>query len=139
MIGNYLTKYNQMRYNGERVVVDGNCLSACTLLLGLIDRANVCATPRARFGFHAAWMPGDDGRPVTSKLGTQALWEIYPNDVRRWITRHGGLKRQMIFMQGADAFRIVQQCGGSSYAAVPAQKRIMRNRPHRAVRLAHAR
>ena len=99
-IGHYLQTFAALRSSGERVVVDGNCLSACTLVLGLIPRDRICATPRARFGFHAAWMPDADGRPVTSPMGTQALWSVYPASVRRWINRHGGLSRQMIFLQG---------------------------------------
>ena len=77
-IGHYLQTFAALRSSGEHVVIDGNCLSACTLVLGLIPRDRICATPRARFGFHAAWMPDDDGRPVTSPMGTQALWNIYP-------------------------------------------------------------
>jgi hypothetical protein len=111
-IGHYLQTFAMVRTSGERVVVDGNCLSACTLVLGLIPRSRVCATPRARFGFHAAWMPNDDGRPVTSPLGTQALWNIYPHDVRRWISRHGGLTRRMIYMQGNDLHGMVASCDG---------------------------
>jgi len=109
-IGHYLQAFAMLRSSGERVVVDGNCLSACTLVLGLIPRERMCATPRARFGFHAAWMPDGDGQPVTSPLGTQALWNIYPNPVRRWINRHGGLSRKMIFMQGSDLGGIVASC-----------------------------
>ena len=109
-IGQYLQTFAAVRSSGERVVIDGNCLSACTLVLGLVPRSHVCATSRARFGFHAAWMPDDSGRPVTSPMGTQALWNIYPNSVRHWINRHGGLTRRMIYMQGRDLTGIVATC-----------------------------
>jgi hypothetical protein len=109
-IGHYLQAFAMLRSSGEHVVVDGNCLSACTLVLGLIPHERMCATPRARFGFHAAWMPDVDGQPVTSPLGTQALWNIYPSPVRRWISRHGGLSRKMIFLQGSDLDGIVASC-----------------------------
>ena len=109
-IGHYLQTFAMLRSSGERVVVDGNCLSACTLVLGLIPRERVCATSRARFGFHAAWMPDMDGQPVTSPLGTQALWNIYPNTVRRWISQHGGLSRKMIFMQGRELTNYIASC-----------------------------
>src|SRR5215475_2841783 len=109
-IGQYLQAFATVRSSGERVVVDGNCLSACTLVLGLVPRERICATDRARFGFHAAWMPDRDGRPVTSPLGTQALWSIYPATVRRWINQHGGLSRKMIFMQGNQLSGIVASC-----------------------------
>ena len=109
-IGQYLQAFTSLRSSGERVVVDGNCLSACTLVLGLVPHERVCATQRARFGFHAAWMPDREGRPVTSPLGTQALWNIYPASVRRWINRHGGLSRRMIFLQGRELDGIVASC-----------------------------
>ncbi|HUL87550.1 MAG TPA: hypothetical protein VLU23_05135 [Pseudolabrys sp.] len=109
-IGQYLQAFNTLRSSGERVIVDGNCLSACTLVLGLVPRERICATQRARFGFHAAWMPDRDGRPVTSPLGTQALWSIYPASVRRWINQHGGLSRKMIYLQGLELDGIVASC-----------------------------
>jgi hypothetical protein len=109
-IGHYLQAFSMLRSSGERVVIDGNCLSACTLVLGIIPPSKVCATQRARFGFHAAWMPDEDGRPITSPLGTQALWNIYPSQVRRWINNHGGLSRKMIFMQGSALDGIVASC-----------------------------
>jgi hypothetical protein len=109
-IGQYLQAFASVRSSGESVVIDGNCLSACTLVLGLVPRERICATERARLGFHAAWMPDRDGRPVTSPLGTQALWSIYPASVRRWINQHGGLSRKMIFMQGHELSGIVPSC-----------------------------
>lgn len=112
-IGHYLQAFAMLRSSGEKVMIDGNCLSACTLVLGLIPRARICATPRARFGFHAAWLPNEDGTPVTSHVGTQALWNIYPTDVRKWINRNGGLSRKMIFLQGNAVRGLVSECGGT--------------------------
>jgi hypothetical protein len=116
-IGHYLQAFATLRSSGENVVIDGNCFSACTLVLGLIPKSRVCATPRARFGFHAAWMPDVDGRPVTSPMGTQALWNIYPSSVKRWINRNGGLSRKMIYMQGRDMRGIVSDCGQTTRRA----------------------
>jgi hypothetical protein len=114
-IGHYLQTFAMVRSSGERVIIDGNCLSACTLVLGLIPRSRICATHNARLGFHAAWMPGSDGRPITSALGTQALWNIYPGSVRHWINRHGGLSRHMIFLQGRELTSIVPSCERSAH------------------------
>jgi hypothetical protein len=116
-IGHYLQTFAMLRSSGERVVVDGNCLSACTLVLGVIPRGRICATERARFGFHAAWMPDAAGRPVTSAMGTQALWNVYPNSVRHWINRHGGLSRHMIYLQGRDLAGIVPSCERGTQSA----------------------
>lgn len=116
-IGQYLQAFAALRSSGENVVIDGNCFSACTLVLGLIPRERVCATSRARLGFHAAWMPDESGRPVTSTMGTQALWSIYPGKVRSWINRNGGLSRKMLVMQGEELKGIVASCGGHTRTA----------------------
>ncbi|HEY3224005.1 MAG TPA: hypothetical protein VGJ76_09535 [Pseudolabrys sp.] len=126
-IGRYLEAFATVRSSGDRVVVDGNCLSACTLVLGVVPRERICATQRARFGFHAAWMPDRDGRPVTSPLGTQALWSIYPASVRRWISQHGGLSRKMIFMQGQDLNGIVASCDRDGREQVRSARRLTPN------------
>lgn len=109
-IGQYHQSFAMLRSSGERVVDDGNCLSACTLVLGLIPRAQLCATARARFGFHSAWLPDSDGHPITSRKGTQALWDIYPAAVQHWISQHGGLSPTMIYLQGRDLDGIVASC-----------------------------
>ena len=77
-VGKYLQAFAKVRATGERVIIDGDCMSACTMVLGLVPSKQLCVTPRARFGFHAASMPNDDGRLVTSGLATEALWGIYP-------------------------------------------------------------
>jgi hypothetical protein len=112
-----------LRSSGERVVIDGNCLSACTLILGMIPRNRMCATPRAVFGFHAAWLPGRDGRPVTSTSGTRELWKVYPRRVKRWINRHGGLSRRMIYLRGRDLYRFVPNCATQSAQRAQRQAR----------------
>jgi len=116
-IGTYLQAFATLRSSGEKVVIDGNCFSACTLVLGLIPRERICATGRARLGFHAAWMPDESGRPVTSQMGTQALWNIYPSKVRSWINKHGGLSRKMIFLQGQELNGLVASCGSQTVAS----------------------
>lgn len=109
-IGHYLQAFALLRTSGERVIIDGNCLSACTLVLGVIPKNRICVTERARLGFHAAWMPDSQGKPITSPMGTQALWNIYPVSVRSWINRNGGLSRKMIFLEGRELARMVPSC-----------------------------
>ena len=108
--GKYMETFAKVRSSGERVIIDGDCMSACTMVLGLVPSKQLCVTPRARFGFHAASMPNDDGRLVTSGLATEALWGIYPASVRRWIIQHGGLTKQMIYMESRSLDGIVATC-----------------------------
>ncbi|MEA3025710.1 MAG: hypothetical protein QOF91_995, partial [Alphaproteobacteria bacterium] len=72
-IGRYLENLAALRNSGEHVIIDGPCLSACTMVLGVIPHDRICVTRRARLGFHAAWNPAGNGRIVTSRGGTQLL------------------------------------------------------------------
>ncbi|HWM81454.1 MAG TPA: hypothetical protein VNQ56_05265, partial [Pseudolabrys sp.] len=43
-IGHYMRTFAHVRATGQQVVIDGSCLSACTLVLGLVPRERLCAT-----------------------------------------------------------------------------------------------
>jgi hypothetical protein len=116
-IGPYLDRLAALRSSGESVVIDGPCLSACTLLLGVIPRERICVTSRARLGFHAAWKPDASGHKRFSKEGTRALWEIYPANVRAWLTRRGGLKTNMVYLHGSELASMYPICGSQSASA----------------------
>src|SRR5215208_6833263 len=109
-IGPYLENLVALRGSGERVIIDGPCLSACTMVLGVIPRERICVTPRARLGFHAAWHPGDNGEPITSRGGTRLLMDVYPQPVRRWIARKGGLNQRMMFLAGRELASMYPVC-----------------------------
>jgi hypothetical protein len=109
-IGPYLSQYAMVRQSGERVVVDGSCLSACTLVLGTVPRDRICVTHRANFGFHAAWNLGPAGEAVFSREGTRLLWDVYPPQVRRWISRRGGLTPHMIYLRGRELAAMYPTC-----------------------------
>ena len=109
-IGTYLDAFAALRASGERVIIDGACLSACTMVLGMIPRERICVTSRARLGFHAAWMPGQHGRPVIHRTATQLLMETYPPNIRKWISRRGGLKKNMIYLRGRELARMYPRC-----------------------------
>jgi hypothetical protein len=109
-IGPYMDRLTTLRSSGEQVVIDGNCLSACTLVLGVIPRDRICVTRRARLGFHAAWRPDQSGRPIPSRAGTQMLMETYPTSIRGWIASRGGLTPKMIYLQGAQLRAMYSPC-----------------------------
>jgi hypothetical protein len=109
-IGPYLENLAALRSSGEHVVIDGPCLSACTMVLGVIPRDRLCVTPRARLGFHAAWRPDDSGHPVVSRDGTQLLMAVYPAQVRSWIARRGGLSPHMMYLAGRELAAMYPPC-----------------------------
>jgi hypothetical protein len=106
----YLYRYATVRQSGQRVIVDGPCLSACTILLGTIPKDRICVTARASFGFHAAWVPTPQGALAASALGDRLLWANYPPPVRAWITRHGGLTKRVIYLRGRELTAMYPAC-----------------------------
>jgi hypothetical protein len=109
-IGPYLESLVQLRSSGERVIIDGPCLSACTMVLGVIPRERICMTRRARLGFHAAWHPGENGQQIRSNGGTQLLMEVYPQNVRSWIASKGGLSERMLILHGRELAQMYPTC-----------------------------
>ena len=93
-------EFTALERSGARVIIDGPCDSACTLILGIIPSARLCVTARASFGFHAAWRLDDNGRQIDSPAGTRFLISTYPEPVRAWIVKNGGLKSRTIYLTG---------------------------------------
>jgi hypothetical protein len=107
----YMRKFAGLRESGERVIIDGTCASACTIVLGAVPRERICITSRARLGFHAAWEFGEAGRPVTNPMATRFLLAMYPASVRGWIKRRGGLNGKMIYLGGRELAAMYPRCG----------------------------
>ncbi len=107
----YILKFQGMRTTGEHVVIDGPCLSACTLLTGILPRNHVCVTSRAVLGFHAASYYDDASRSlVPTREGSRLVMSLYPQEIRSWIGRHGGLRPQLITMRGRDLTAMYRTC-----------------------------
>ena len=109
-IGEYWTRYNALRNTKEQVIIDGTCSSACTLVLGMVPRDRICVTQNAMFGFHAAWRPGFLGFKVINEPATRTLMSFYPDPIRQWIVRNGGLGRETMYLSGRDLMGIYREC-----------------------------
>ena len=110
-LGKYLLMFAAIRDSGDRVVIDGSCFSACTLVTAMIPKDRVCITERAMLGFHATWVGDEVGNPRISAEGTELLYQLYPPMIRRWISRHGGLGPNMIVMKGRELANFYRACG----------------------------
>jgi hypothetical protein len=108
-LGEYLLRFTKIRESGERVVIDGNCFSACTLVT-IIPKERICVTQRAVLGFHAGWVSDQNGNRVTSADGTRVLFELYPPTIRSWINNHGGLGARIILLKGSELTTIYPAC-----------------------------
>lgn len=110
-VSSYIQKYDEIRDSGQRIVIDGPCLSACTLLTGIVPREHVCITRRAALGFHAASYYDDASRSlVPTRHGSALVMRIYPQEIRSWINHHGGLRPQMIVMRGRELSALYPIC-----------------------------
>jgi hypothetical protein len=131
-IGPYMAKLDALRNSGQSVVIDGPCLSACTMVLGVIPRDRLCVTPRARLGFHAAWRLNEAGRQVTSPDGTELLMSAYPQAVRDWIARRGGLSPHLMYLTGnelASMYPVCQQTQSVAAGGVRGPARVLLSPP----------
>ncbi|MBN9007989.1 MAG: DUF1402 family protein [Rhizobiales bacterium] len=109
----YKAKYERIRDRHERVIIDGICNSACTMVFGIVPMNKICVTPRASLGFHEAYYDKafTFGIKVTSYAGTSDLMSYYPASVKDWIRRHGGLTTEMKKIKnGPELWKIVDPC-----------------------------
>ena len=109
----YKVKYKRIRDKGERVIIDGICNSACTLVFGIVPMNKICVTPKASLGFHLAYYDKafTFGIKVTSAEGPSDLMSYYPDTVKDWIRRNGGLTSDMKKIKnGAELWKIVDPC-----------------------------
>jgi hypothetical protein len=109
----YKTKYARIRARHERGIIDGICNSACTLVFGIVPMNKICVTPRASLGFHQAYYDKafTFGIKVTSAAGTSDLISYYPDAVKDWIRRNGGLTSEMKKIKnGEELWKIVDPC-----------------------------
>jgi hypothetical protein len=118
----YAERFRHAREAGENVVIDGRCISACTLVIGMIPRDRVCATPKAVLGFHAAFRRTSDGGIVASTDATQFMMNTYPPEVRKWIRDRGGLTTQMLFLMGRELAAFVPTCGATAGSGTRASR-----------------
>jgi|SRR3954470_676513 hypothetical protein len=113
LVEEYKEKYKKIRDKGERVIIDGICNSACTLVLGIVPLSRVCVTPNASLGFHEAYFDKSFtlGVKITSASGTADLVSYYPQPVLDWIKRHGGLTPEMKRVKnGPELWAMIDPC-----------------------------
>lgn len=109
-VGPFLDLFETVRDSGERVVIDGPCLSACTLVLSIVPDERICVTKRAVLGFHAARSVDRRGRFYAEPEASDVVLQAYPGPVRDWISRHGGLTSRLLVLKGRDLAAIYRRC-----------------------------
>ena len=106
----FIDLFEQLRQSGQRVIIDGPCYSACTLVLSIVPAQRICVTRRAILGFHAARKVDRRGREYAAPRETRLFNETYPAPIRDWIRRHGGLTGKPIYLRGRELAEIYPLC-----------------------------
>jgi ATP-dependent protease ClpP protease subunit len=109
-VGSYLRLFEMIRQSGERVIIDGPCLSACTLVLSAVPGDRICITRRAVLGFHAARWLDKQGQLYAAPDETRLLVTTYPAPIRSWIERNGGLTEKPLFMRSRQLAALYRPC-----------------------------
>ena len=109
-VGPFLDLFEQIRSSGERVVIDGPCMSACTLVLSMVPSNRICVTRRAVLGFHAARSIDRRGRSYAEPEASDLVLQAYPEPVRDWISRRGGLSSRLLLLRGRELAAIYRPC-----------------------------
>src|ERR1700716_3040316 len=109
-VGPFLDLFEELRQSGERVVIDGPCMSACTLVLSMVPSERICVARRAVLGFHAARSIDRRGRMYAEPEASKAVLEAYPAAVRSWISRRGGLSSRLLLLRGRELTAIYPTC-----------------------------
>jgi hypothetical protein len=109
-VGPFIDLFDKVRASGERVVIDGPCLSACTLVLSVVPSERICVTRRAVLGFHAARSIDRRGRLYAEPEASVLVLEAYPGPVRNWIIRHGGLTSRLLLLRGRELSAMYRPC-----------------------------
>lgn len=118
-ISEFIEEYDAVRRSRRPVIIDSLCLSACTLVIGLVPLDRVCITPFAVLGFHSAWFMTPFG-PAHSSEGTRLIWQVYPENVRQLLRKggwDGGVANEnqhsdLIYLAGDDLRSLIRSCDG---------------------------
>ena len=105
-----LRLFAMVRQSGERVIIDGPCLSACTLVLSAVPEDRICITRRAILGFHAARRLDEGGQLYAAPHETRRLAATYPAAIRSWIERNGGLTEKPLFLNSRQLAAFYRLC-----------------------------
>lgn len=80
-VADRMQQFERIERSGHLFRIDGMCISACTMYLGL---KNVCVAPRTVLGFHSSYTSnGLSASP--SKYGNAVVMSYYPEKVKKWV------------------------------------------------------
>ena len=86
LLSDHYERFARYSLAHTNVELRGPCYSACTLVASYLDKDKLCIAPGAFLAFHAARSKAN----VRMDDDTWRMYMSYPNEIQRWIDRHGG-------------------------------------------------
>ncbi len=102
---------NKIARNKEQLVINGDCASAC-VIAAEIAKPRACITPKARFGFHKAFIFVEteaNGEKVLTKTNLHDM-PVSPK-LAKWVNDRGGFPVDpLLWMSYAEAQKFWPSC-----------------------------
>ena len=108
----YAARAHAYAAQNVRIVIRGECMSACTLYLG---NPRTCAEPDAVLRLHTAtWTTSIPAIGMvegqTAPEPTRKLVNSYPRRLKSWIARHGGLTQNWLVLEKQELLSVIPPC-----------------------------
>ncbi|BBB99762.1 MULTISPECIES: hypothetical protein [Bradyrhizobium] len=118
LIVDFVKKYSDMRDARTKVVLTGECVSACTLMLSILRPELVCAMPEAALGFHSAsTITKEPGKPDVIEHAPEIsllVFNSYPAKVRSFLEARGwrgaNAHPDIIWVRGKNLRKMIRPC-----------------------------
>ena len=109
-LSDFIESYTKAAEAESKFVIDGQCISACTLITAFIEPKNVCTTWRGYLVFHSPYFATPMG-PVHAPEATRVLWHMYPPYVQEilkgegWDGSNGDRQADLIFVPASKVYK----------------------------------
>lgn len=103
----YTRWWDRVAAADDTVVIDGACISACTIFLGKIAPERVCMTEKAVLGLHRV-----SGTPNDDDMTEIYVRMTYPKWIQDMIIARGPLKTWPMWFYPEDLWPNIQMCPG---------------------------
>jgi len=108
-IDSYLSKFKALRMSGQRVVIDGICASACTIFAWRHSVQSYLRYAKRRVGRPFRLEP-DAYRSASQSARHSISMVPLSRRLRQWISRHGGLRPEMIYLRWPEVATLLPVC-----------------------------
>jgi hypothetical protein len=105
-ISGYDFYWRDINQKYDRVEIDGNCASACTMIFGRVPLSKICITSNGALAFHAAHGKGH----IQNDRLTQEMSSDYPAPIKAWIKRHHALDTMTLTWWRAKDIHFIRHC-----------------------------